>query len=140
MAKETRKNVQFKVYTLFAHYTSKDDIVYHIPVGVFDDKDLLNEYLKDAKETETENNKYTTGEQWVEIMPVMGNFSLPFNPKFDLDAFKAELRKRLPKRVKSSVVAKSNSVVKQLSTDQEAIVNKDVEALKGLKITKKSKE
>ena len=84
MAIKTRNLKQWLVYELVevvAHPIDqnggkREDLV---PVAMFDDQDLLNEYLK--------GDKYAGGsiswsirEEWANIKPEASNFSLPLNP------------------------------------------------------------
>lgn len=85
MAKVTRQVTQYEVYTLYATV----DVVVgrelvgdvmqdikrrkRVPVAIFDDIDLLKAYATVEKE-------YEYAEEWRELKPAAGQFSLPFNP------------------------------------------------------------
>lgn len=86
---ETRKVDQFKTYTLYANVVkvlgkkdgkevTRND---RVPFAVFDDKKLLSAYTKNSTYKLKGQKSWEVVEDWVEIKPVAGNFSLPFNPE-----------------------------------------------------------
>lgn len=85
---ETRKVEQYKVYTLHALVVKvlgkKDDKEVtrtdRVPVAVFDDAKKLAKFEKENKAKLKGQKGYETVEDWVEVKPEAGNFTVPFNP------------------------------------------------------------
>lgn len=85
---ETRKQDQFKIYTLHANVDivlgKKDDKEVtrtdRVPVAVFDDNKLLKTYVDKTTILFDRHKSYEVVEDWVEYKPVADKFSLPFNP------------------------------------------------------------
>jgi len=83
MAKETRQVVQYKIYLLFKTIQKphgKRFINERSQVAFFDDKKLLQAFLKQAEGEE--NVAYEVNEEWLEIEPKAENFSLTLNPEY----------------------------------------------------------
>lgn len=83
MAKETRKVTQYKIYMLFKttqRALGKRFVNERSPVAFFDDKKLLDAFLKQAEGEE--NVVYETQEEWIEIEPKQENYSVTLNPEY----------------------------------------------------------
>lgn len=81
--KETRQVVQYKVYLLFKTIQKphgKRFVSERSQVAFFDDKKLLEAYLKLGKAEE--NVVYEAMEEWVEVEPKPENYSLTLNPEY----------------------------------------------------------
>jgi len=91
---ETRKVEQYKFYTLYANVVKvlgkKDgkDVTRtdRVVVAVFDDKALLDDYVKNATGKLQGQVGHEVGADWTEVKPEAKNFGVPFNPTPDMPA------------------------------------------------------
>lgn len=146
MAKETRKVTQYKYLTISYLHVAKDGVKHLVGVGVFDDMDLARAYVDEANKTVAKQNTWTIDMgSWTEVKPEESNFNLPFNPVFNLEEHKAELAKRLPRKIVGPKSHETKAKVSGKIENDEATEGDEshkniTESMKGVTIKKKTNQ